>query len=949
METAETLASKLAAVPRAAERRRRLMRAPKRQTLEMVRALYAEVVRLSRVELKQAASVASTVRWLADRAGDAESRALAFRITGHVHYLKGKYQDALTQYDLALAEYTVLANELEIGLTINGALQTLIYLGRYDEAFAAAERARTIFSALGDRLRLARLDTNLGNVLHRQDRFEEALELYRRAYAAFAEVGSPQDVAITLRNMAVCHISLNDFRNALETYYGARTYCESNQMPLLVAEADYNIAYLHYLRGEYTRAIELYQATREHCIRLGDAYHQGLCDLDQAEMVLELNLSEEGAALAQSAYNTFRKLGTGYEAAKALANLAVASNQLGDSPRALELFRRARQCFADEKNHVWCALTDLYQAIVLYQAGSRQEARTLCRRALHFFDDSPLSGKAVLCRLLLARIHLDRRELTAARIECTAAMLVLERFESPWLRYQAYFVLGQIAEACGYWQEAYGAYQEAHRKLETLRSHIKAEELKIAFLSDKVAVHESLVWMSSGLERPSADDAASFTYIEEAKSRTLADLIAFRAQSLPAATRTQPALVEQVRALREELNWYSRSIELTETRSWGPMKPDLELLTRRAQECEQRLTGALESLSRLDREFTSLQAGGSNTVEAIRAALPEDAALLEFYQAREIVYACVLDRRNLRVLPVAAARDVHRDMQLLRFQMSRLRHGAGHPAAFQQQIWDATQAHLRALYARLIQPVERFLDAAHLVVAPHSSLHYLPFAALAGEDGYLVDRFSISYAPSGSVFHLCATKEAGAAEGALVLGVPDPSAPRIEEEVAAVAESLPGAEVYLGAAATLEVLRTRGASSRLIHLATHGHFRQDNPMFSSIRLGDCNLSLYDLYQLNLSAELVTLSGCGTGLNVVVGGDELLGLVRGLLYAGAQCLQVTLWDVNDESTAEFMKLFYRELPKAANKALAMRNAMRELRETRPQPYYWAPFCLVGKYY
>src|SRR5207245_2941039 len=85
-------------------------------------------------------------------------------------------------------------------------------------------------------------------------------------------------------------------------------------------------------------------------------------------------------------------------------------------------------------------------------------------------------------------------------------------------------------------------------------------------------------------------------------------------------------------------------------------------------------------------------------------------------------------------------------------------------------------------------------------------------------------------------------------------------------------------------------------------------------MFSSIRLSDSLLSLFDLYQLRLPAELVTLSGCGTGLNVVVGGDELLGLVRGLLYAGALSVLVTLWDVNDQSTAEFMKWFYQHLHK-----------------------------------
>jgi CHAT domain-containing protein len=132
-----------------------------------------------------------------------------------------------------------------------------------------------------------------------------------------------------------------------------------------------------------------------------------------------------------------------------------------------------------------------------------------------------------------------------------------------------------------------------------------------------------------------------------------------------------------------------------------------------------------------------------------------------------------------------------------------------------------------------------------------------------------------------------------------------------------------------------------------VHIATHGFFRQDNPMFSAIQLGGSRLTLFDLYQLELGAELVVLSGCGTGLNVVESGDELIGLTRGLLYAGARSAMVTLWDVHDHSTAEFMSIFYRQLAHQGNRARAARLAMLELRETCPHPYYWAPFVLVGK--
>jgi CHAT domain-containing protein len=118
-------------------------------------------------------------------------------------------------------------------------------------------------------------------------------------------------------------------------------------------------------------------------------------------------------------------------------------------------------------------------------------------------------------------------------------------------------------------------------------------------------------------------------------------------------------------------------------------------------------------------------------------------------------------------------------------------------------------------------------------------------------------------------------------------------------------------------------------------------------MFSGIRLGDAYLNLYDLYQLQLEADLVTLSGCATGLNVVTAGDELLGLIRGLLYAGAQSLLLTLWNVHDRSTADFMTSFYRRFQEGADKAAALQGAMQELRQRYPHPYYWAPFVLIGK--
>jgi CHAT domain-containing protein len=946
----EGLVAQLANEPNPRRRRQILTAAKAWWQPETVTRLYDEVVRLIHVDLERAERMARAAGWLAERLGDEASRAASLRAMGHIFYRKRKYLASLELYEAALGIYQQLGLEVEAGRTLNSSLQSLIYLGRYKEALEWAQRAREIFSKFGDRLRLARLDANMGNILYRQDRFEEALALYQSAYRAFLEIGEPQDVAISLKNTATCQISLNDFREALETYKQARAYCVEHEMPLLVAVADYNIAYLYYLRGEYTRSIELYRAAREDCSKVGDAYRQALCDLDQSEMYLELNLAEEGAHLARRAHGAFRDLGMGYEAAKAQTNLAISLSQHGDTAQALELFQEARSLFQDETNHAWIATIDLYQALVFYRQQRLLEARLLCQSALRFFWPSPFNSKAALCRLLLARIHLDAHREKLAKRTCLEAIERLQQAESPALSYQAYFVLGAIEEALQAPEAAYQAYLKAHEYLESLRSHLKAEEMKIAFLKDKLEVYESLVRMclSRGMDARHQEEA--FAYIEQAKSRSLADLIAFRSQALPASRKTERAMVEQVGRLRGELHWHSRTIQLLEGREANLRAPQLEKLRRAARDCEQRLVEALANLRVEDQEYSSLQTGGSIGLAAIRASLPRHALLVEFYRVGDTFHVCLLSPESLKIVPVGTVSMLRRVLQLLRFQLSKFRLGPQYARAFDRQLQEATNAHLREFYRQLIAPIEDDLkDARHLIVAPHDFLHYLPFHALLdGEGRHLGDRFTISYTPSASVYYLCSQKQAAPTGGSLILGVPDAAAPYIMDEVTAVSAVLPGAEVFVGPEATHEVLREKGARSRYVHIATHGWFRQDNPMFSSISLGNSHLSLFDLYQLDLPCELVTLSGCGTGLNVVVGGDELLGLVRGLLYAGAHGVLVTLWDVNDRSTAEFMKLFYERLSHNGDKAAAVQYATAEIRKAYPHPFYWAPFVLVGKY-
>ena len=147
--------------------------------------------------------------------------------------------------------------------------------------------------------------------------------------------------------------------------------------------------------------------------------------------------------------------------------------------------------------------------------------------------------------------------------------------------------------------------------------------------------------------------------------------------------------------------------------------------------------------------------------------------------------------------------------------------------------------------------------------------------------------------------------------------------------------------------ATIDAIGEKAPGCGIVHLACHGMFRGDNPMFSSLKLHDGWLTAADVLGLDLGGALVTLSACESARNRVLAGDELIGLARGFLGAGAATLVASLWLVQDETTSLTMELWYARMRDGAGRTTALREAQLALKERRPHPYYWAPFVLIGQ--
>jgi CHAT domain-containing protein len=473
--------------------------------------------------------------------------------------------------------------------------------------------------------------------------------------------------------------------------------------------------------------------------------------------------------------------------------------------------------------------------------------------------------------------------------------------------------------------------------------------MRTSFLRDKTAAYENLLQLYLARDDEEGSRLA-FAVAEKAKSRALVDLLTGVVKRVPAASM-DPKLEGRILNLQADLNaTYNRLLNFTDTED--ERETPVPELHKRAIELE-RVISRLRLLAPSSDPFAD-----PISLVDIQEQLPSDVVLLAYHVVGDEIMAFVNVRDCMRVVrDVGSLTIVAQQLQRLTKQWNRFRAGPEFIGRHMALLERSTQQLLTSLYTVLVAPVEAFLEESglsdeagepgRLVIVPHGSLHQVPFHALFDGERYLLERFEISYAPSAQVFSLCNQQASRMSGKALVMSVADPLIPAVTEEARTVARHLPGAEVLSDREATMDALQSASSGCYVLHLACHGLFRVDNPMFSSLKLHDGWLTAADTMQLDLAGALVTLSACESGRNEVYAGDELIGLTRAFLGVGASTLVVSLWLVQDEATAELMEKYYERLRGGMGSAQALRAAQLATKDEHPHPYYWAPFVLVGK--
>jgi tetratricopeptide (TPR) repeat protein len=945
---AASLSELVAAIGDAADVRAALDARPPRVEPELLPAVKLQVDTLVYADRDRASRLVEAAAWAAERLGDDASRAFADAARARLLYAQARYRDAERLFADAAAALRAGGRRVDAAALARQRIAALMHLGEYDEAFGLAREARAVLRRSGERRLLAEHEANVGLLYYHLDRHAAALRCFDRAQAIFTELGEAVPLAYLDHNRAAALFELDRLDEALDLYARAGEVYRAHGLETTALQVELAAAYIEYLKGHYHKALRQFHAAQE---RAGGALNEvdlALTDLDLAEVYLHLNAYPEASAAADRAAERFAAAGMARELGTARRVAAVAAAKGGAPERATSLLAEATELFGKTGHEVQAALARLDLAQLSLQRGEWEEAARAAADAGAVFTRAGLAPRRRGARLLEARALLGAGERAAAARIARAALRRAEASANDWVAYQCHHVIAETHAAQGRRPRALESYRRAIDAVERLRSRIVVDDFKSTFLEDKVDLYEGAVRLCLEAETPELVEEA-FRTLELAKSRSLADLLSAYLREHDSDGGEGGDLRRRFQQLVDELAWRRARRERGDVDAPpGGARRRMRRLDRGIEACEVRVAEAFRQLQVQDSRYADLQRPHVVEPGELRGMISEGEALVEFAAAGGRVSAIVATRDGMRAArDLAALAEVDALMDGLRFQIEKFAYGREFAERELHHLRRGADLYLARLYDALLRPLEGLVGDRDLIVVPHGRLHYVPMHALLRDGEYVVERRGVSYAPSATVYALCSAMPKPSGRRALICGLADASAPEIERELEALCELFPDAHVLAGAEATRGAIARLAEGCGVVHLASHARFRADNPMLSSLQLADGDLTFYDVFTLRLAADIVVLSGCNTGMAAVGAGDELHGLMRGFLYAGAPTLLISMWAADDAATSGLMRDFYAGLGAGATKRAALRAAQLAALERHPHPYYWAPFVLLGR--
>jgi CHAT domain-containing protein/tetratricopeptide (TPR) repeat protein len=874
---------------------------------------------------------------LARAVGDAACLARALAVRGHALAYATRFDESIA----AAAEGAHIARaaglSVEEATALLAQVQPMSRLGRLGEAFDLACSARDIYEREGEPVRAARAEVNAGVLLRMQDRPAEAISLFEHARAALA--GDGLALAQLESNRAEALLEVHRFAEAEGAFRRSLGLLREAGNQWAAGMVEGNLADLLNRQGRLGAALRHF----EHAIRERErgASPGDLARLraERAEVLLSLGLVDEALAEYDAATTALTGAGLVMEAARGRLGMAAALLRLGQSDRAAEAAAGAQRTFDEQNHHTGAARAGLLLARIVAARGDRAGAKSLVRAAAARLKDRPADRAAA--DLQLAALEIEAGQVASASDRAAGALATARALGLSSLAIEALH-LSARALRDGPAGARLERYLLAVRELEKFRSRLPADRLRVAMAGDRTRLFEEAIECAVAAGDP---PALAFELSERSRARALLDLLSGGAElselhgdeggDAGDLARQHAACIAELNA-RAAAAWNAKAPPETDSRQ--KQADDTAALEGRLAHLETRL-GAT-------REFSPIFQAPVDIAAAARLA-PVDGAMVSYSTVRGRVIAFVVGSEGLRMTKdLGSAERIEAAAGRLLFQVSRAL-ARGLEALPTPRLVEQAVAEGAACFDLLVRPLDAALGGAGpLVVIPAGPLHGLPFEAMHDGAGFLLERRRIAYAPSASILSRLAAPES---RRVVVVGVSDEVAPHMEEEATSIAGLFPGSTLLAGGGATLGSLRAVAADAGLIHIACHGTFDAAHPMSARLRLADGWVTARELLSLRLPGSIVVLSGCDTGRLSSVGAEEIHGLARAFLGAGAGGLVVARWSLHDGSTVRLMDGLYRALTPDWNPTDvpgALHAAQRRLMLESPHPAAWAPLMWIG---
>ena len=757
--------------------------------------------------------------------------------------------------------------------------------GRYIDSLAEHDQAIALANALGDEVLAALMEINRSNVLNLLGRSEQAASALRRAWRVLSDAGEQGELAAVAINLG-------------------ETEC---------------------LLGRPDEGLAWFDSARQ-LLGPGDAIDEAAVLVESAEALRRLGAHSAARDRYRQALERMGQTPLGWIEARAWFGLGDAERAEGDPIGAASAFARAAVLFDSAENVPGAVAARLEAtADALDDPASRRSARRVASAALDAVDPTAWPLQACLAHVRLSELT-DDDAVTEDHLK--AAVDLAQSTGVPHVVHRAEHALAHHLLDQGRTAEAEGHLDAAVEAIERIRGHLPNEALMLSFPRDTASTFDDVVRLRVRQGRI----AAAFAAADAARSRVLLDLGTPEPTSDPDVRQIEQSLD----ALYDQFLGFGSTPDGEVNRTAKVV--GLRLLEDRARQLE----AELERL-RFDRAAPR-RSGGLHAVAESNSCPAEIVLLYTMLDGKLALFVRHGERIEL-YRELADLSTVVAEMEA--FADAGRRALAAKTAGIRPNLSRA-QVRLTRLGELLLEPAWQIIDQHRITdvtVIPHGPLHSVPYHALGLAGETLIDRVAVTVAPSLAVRSQCAARRTTSAR-TVVVGQTQDDLPGIGEEVAALGREIPGAVTLEASGATLAAVADAASGAGCLHLASHGIFRPDAPLQSGVRLADGWLTALRASRLGLHGALVVLSCCDTARATVSAGEELLGLQRGFMQAGARNVVMSLWPTPDLTTGDLMLAFHERLHAGLRPAEALRAAQLGVRAEHPHPWWWAPFIVTG---